>query len=167
MRTAMRAGATVIAGAAALVLAVPVAAASSAPLDSGAQVLCKGTPTTAGGAGTNVGETLTGDGNADKKDVMQGLGGDDDFMALTDADLICGGPGADTIMSGSGDDTAYGGSEADDVNGDEGNDRLFGESGNDTLNGGPGDDRLDGGSGHDECTGGGGHDTYVSCERRH
>jgi glucose/arabinose dehydrogenase len=72
--------------------------------------------------------------SADKRDVLDGLGGDD---------MMFGGAGNDTIRGG------------------EDKDELRGGLGNDTLDGGAEDDLLDGGAGNDAMTGGAGDDLYV------
>ena len=104
MSTAVRLGAIFLAAAiiATLTLAMPPVAASSTPAYTQAVVLCQDVPTTPGGEGTAAGDTLVGDGNVDKRDVMHGLAGNDDLRGQTGDDLLCGGPGSDTINGGGG-----------------------------------------------------------------
>ncbi|MGV3634752.1 MAG: beta strand repeat-containing protein, partial [Pseudorhodoplanes sp.] len=78
--------------------------------------------------GSNLDDTLTGDGNANKI-----AGGDGD-------DTIDGGDGADTLDGGIGNDAILGGGGAD---------KITGGVGDDVLNGGAGIDTLDGGTGFD------------------
>jgi serralysin len=71
--------------------------------------------------GTNTGDTLTGDGKANR---LLGNGG---------ADFINGGGGNDSIDGGTSKDFIDGGSGADKISGGEGNDDLTGGSGADTF----------------------------------
>ncbi len=72
--------------------------------------------------GSNLGDTITGDGNAN---------------------TLFGFAGNDTLSGGGGNDNIYGGGGNDTVNGDAGNDWLRGDSGNDSINGGADVDYVD------------------------
>ena len=89
--------------------------------------------------GTEIGETITGDGLAD---------------------IISGGDGNDTLNGGGAADYLFGEAGDDTLNGDGGNDLLSGGTGADTLNGGLGSDILVGGADIDTLTGGGDGDTF-------
>ena len=97
-----------------------------------------GTPETVISAATSqVGDHITGDGNANNlsgtpfDDWIQGLGAADVLSGLAGNDLLDGGAAADTMFGGTG------------------NDRLLGGAGNDTLSGDAGSDTLEGGVGND------------------
>ncbi len=77
------------------------------------------------------------------RDVIDLLGGDDNYAALSGDDDVQGGQGHDQIF------------------GDTGNDVLKGDAGRDTLQGGAGDDTLDGGTDEDSLSGGAGDDLYI------
>lgn len=102
--------------------------------------------------GTNLSDTLLGDGAGN---VFDGLNGDDFLAGAGGADTLTGGLGNDTIEGGSGDDTLTGG---------DGNDILRGGDGNDIITGGLGDDTLDGGAGQNryEFSGEWGADTVTA-----
>ncbi|MBY0322259.1 MAG: VCBS domain-containing protein [Reyranella sp.] len=72
--------------------------------------------------GSNLGDTITGDGNAN---------------------TLFGFAGNDTLSGSGGNDNIYGGGGNDTVNGDAGNDWLRGDSGNDAINGGADVDYVD------------------------
>ena len=82
---------------------------------------------------THAGETIRGDVDDNKNDIIYGLGGND------------------TLRGGDGRDELYGGA---------GRDRLFGGEGDDTLRGGAGSDSLYGGAGDDTYLYGRGDDAY-------
>lgn len=116
MSTAVRLGTILLAVAiiTTLTLAVPPPlAARSTPAFAQAVVLCQGLPTTPGGTGTAAGDTLVGDGNVDKRDVMHGLAGNDDLRGETGDDRLCVGPGNDTINGGGGYDVCISGGGQD------------------------------------------------------
>jgi VCBS repeat-containing protein len=133
--------------------------------------------------GSNVQDTLTGDGGVN---VLDGGGNSDTLIGLDGADTLIGGAGNDfadysasaagvtvdltvTGAQTSGGDASgdvlsgiehVNGSLFDDtLTGDGADNRLTGSDGNDTLNGGGGDDTLKGGSGNDVLDGGAGNDT--------
>lgn len=87
--------------------------------------------------GSNLADTLTGDGNAnvlsgaDGSDTLNGGGGDDRLVGANGIDTLNGGAGADGLYGSGGNDT---------INGDDGSDRLVGGAGADALNGGTGSD---------------------------
>ena len=138
--------------------------------------------------GSHLGDTLTGDGNAN---VLNGFGGNDTLNGRGGNDTLDGGDGVDTATyanaSGSvtvdlglgtatgadGNDTlanienVIGSGLADTLSGDgvgnqldglAGNDAIRGFGGNDALNGGDGGDILIGGAGDDTIAGGTGND---------
>ena len=86
---------------------------------------------------------LTGRGNADASNLIEGNSGNDSLIA---------GSGSDTLIAGSGSDTLVA---------ESGSDSLVAGSGSDTLVGGSGDDTLVAGSGSDVLEGGTGNTTYV------
>ncbi len=98
--------------------------------------------------GGNLGDTLTGDLNAN---LLMGLLGNDTLM---------GNEGFDTLDGGDGNDLLAGGNNADSLLGGLGNDTLGGGKGVDTLDGGEGNDLLNGTLGADLLTGGNGADTF-------
>jgi len=82
--------------------------------------------------GTNYGnDDITG---SSARNILKGLGGNDQLYGLGGADDLRGGSGSDDLFAGSGDDALYGGS---------GTDFLRGGSGSDHLNGGTGSDIFD------------------------
>ena len=118
--------------------------------------------------GTNGGDSVSGDDNADE---IVGRGGNDRINGRGGDDIISGDGGRDNIRGGDGDDTLSGGAGRDNVRGDDGDDALDGGSGNDTLRGGDDDDVIDGGNGNDvirgddgadELRGGAGNDTIYA-----
>ncbi len=141
---------------------------------------CKGKAATiVGTAGDDRGATaLVG---TSKRDVVVGLGGNDEIRTLGGKDLACGGPGNDVIKTGAKGDKAAGGGGRDKVNGGGGddnlggqggkdkllgrggNDKLRGNQGRDVLKGHRGDDLLVGGPKKDKCNGGPGNDVLRSC----
>ncbi|MCH9779771.1 MAG: hypothetical protein K0U36_00610 [Alphaproteobacteria bacterium] len=96
--------------------------------------------------GTDEGETLTGNDNANH---IFGGSGDDIIVGLEGNDSLDGGFGEDLIFGGDGDDL---------VRGQEDNDRLTGNAGNDAIYGGLGDDTLVGHTGNDAIYGQEGND---------
>lgn len=114
------------------------------------------------------GDTITGDGNAniidalDGNNIVDGMGGDDVLIAGSGNDILYGGAGEDNLTAGDGDDQLWGGTEDDILVGGAGIDELRGEDGNDKLLGGDGNDSiLDGGAGDDEIYGEAGDDTLT------
>ncbi|MFD1343977.1 cadherin-like domain-containing protein [Litorisediminicola beolgyonensis] len=123
--------------------------------------------------GTDLGDTLIGDGEADTiygvggNDSLLGLGGADSLYGGADRDTLeggdlgdrlYGGAGEDSLLGGAGRDTIYGGDEADVISGGLDADALFGGGGNDEITGGFGDDALDGDAGDDVLRGGADND---------
>jgi serralysin len=102
-------------------------------------------------AGSNFGDTLKGDDNANV--ILGGLG-DDQLFGGAGNDTLNGGDGNDVLRGNTGNDTELGGT---------GNDTLYGGDGNDILDGGPGTNTLNGANGA-SGTGGGFSDTagYLS-----
>jgi Ca2+-binding RTX toxin-like protein len=96
------------------------------------------------------------------------LGGDDQILgssladvlhAYAGADELQGRDGDDSLYGGAGNDSLYGGTGRDTLFGEAGDDRLFGEADDDTLSGGEGADTLYGGTGADLLKGDAGDDT--------
>ena len=83
------------------------------------------------------------------KDLIRGLGDNDQLFGMGGDDRLEGGAGDDYLSGGNGSGNA------------SGDDTLYGGAGNDTLCGEDGDDILDGGSGNDTLQGGTGADTYL------
>lgn len=134
-------------------------------------------------AGSNFGDTLSGDARANRlagmdgddsldgragDDVLIGGGGADTLYGRDGADALAGddgddrlegGAGKDLLSGGAGDDQLYGDGDDDQLSGDDGNDILHGGTGNDTLGGWQGNDTLYGESGNDKLAGGDGNDT--------
>jgi len=137
--------------------------------------------------GTNVQDTLTGDGAAN---VLDGGGNSDTLIGLGGADTLIGGSGNDfadysasaagvtvnltvlTAQTSAGDasgdvlsgiEHVTGSAFVDVLTGDSANNRLHGGDGDDTLTGGDGDDELRGSNGNDVLDGGAGNDkiTYT------
>jgi hypothetical protein len=100
-------------------------------------------------------ETIRGD---DFRDLMNGLGGDDNLDGGGNNDELLGSFGNDILHGGQGNDKLAGNGEGDNGSEDEA-DRLFGDDGNDQIFGEGGDDFLIGGRGNDLIDGGDGIDT--------
>lgn len=81
------------------------------------------------------------------REIIMGLGGDDDLSGLSGKDCIVGGSGNDTLHGDNGKDILVGG---------DGDDQLFGANGPDVLDGGPGNDL---------CVGARGQTSMTNCER--
>jgi Ca2+-binding RTX toxin-like protein len=113
MSTAVRLGTILLAVATIATLTLAVPPPLAAPVYAEAVVLCQDVPTTPGGTGTAANDTLTGDGNVDKRDVMHGLAGNDGLRGETGDDRLCGGPGNDTIHGGGGYDVCISGGGQD------------------------------------------------------
>lgn len=133
-------------------------------------------------AGSNFGDTLSGDARANRlagmdgddsldgragDDVLIGGGGADTLYGRDGADALAGGDGVDRLEGGAGkdllsgggdDDELFGDADDDQLSGDTGNDILHGGDGNDTLGGWQGNDTLYGESGNDKLAGGDGND---------
>jgi Ca2+-binding RTX toxin-like protein len=127
--------------------------------------------------GTNVDDTLIGDGNAN---TFVGGGGSDLISGFAGADSLDGGAGNDTIdysylttgqnvtvrLNGATASTTTGGTETDTIRnferviGGAGDDSILGDSTNNTLTGNAGNDTIDGGTGNDSMVGGVGDDLY-------
>jgi RTX calcium-binding nonapeptide repeat (4 copies)/Calcineurin-like phosphoesterase len=115
-------GARLLLAAAAFVLAVVAATATSASARSALRCTVKGTANADALRGTS------------HRDVLCGFGGDD---------TIHGGGGADVIEAGPGDDVVYPGPGKDTVHGGPGNDLIFAVDGaRDLVDGGPDVDRA-------------------------
>jgi Ca2+-binding RTX toxin-like protein len=172
-------------GAGAIVL--PVSGALSGVPDPNE---CHGVPVTM----TSDGGTPFSDGDdvgsgTPGRDVVNLLGGNDDFVGDAGNDRICGGPGKDHLEGEPGKDVVFGdtgndaGSQAnhqgprviggggrDVLHGGDGKDLLRGNPGGDTLKGEQGNDLLDGGQDRDVCFGGPGNDRAVdsqACDVKH
>jgi len=94
-------------------------------------------------------------GDASTKDIIYGLGGNDQIDGGSGDDELHGGDGNDSLMGGDGNDILWGDDGNDFLWGDGGADILIGGAGDDTINGGTGDDLLEGGAGDDILNGGG------------
>ncbi len=105
--------------------------------------------------GTDGDDILIGD---DKKNKIEGKGGDDEIRGLGGDDHLKGGDGNDQLFGGEGKDHLDGDDGDDFLSGGEGNDKLHGKGGNDTIEGGAGDDDLEGDDGDDHLSGGDGKD---------
>jgi CSLREA domain-containing protein len=156
-------------------------AAGGVDCDAGAYELneqCQGIGVTQATA-TSAEDTLVGDqgGLVDRRDVFNGLGGDDLVLGVDLGDVLCGGTENDTIAGGAGDDVVDGGAGSDALNyssavtanlttglatgegtdtpivgienlgGSPQNDNLTGEAGVNVISGGGGDDVISGGGG--------------------
>lgn len=78
------------------------------------------------------------------KDIICGLGGDDNLIGLESKDVLKGGPGNDKLDAGGGPDYLRGEGGADELlaqDGIQGNDRLDGGSGGDTCTADPKDSK--------------------------
>ncbi len=149
MSTVMgRAKMTMVAMAAALILALLLAADSQARPPT-----CFGKAPTI--VGTNKAETLSG---TSRPDVIVGLGGNDTILGKAGDDRICGGDGKDGISGREGDDRLAGDANNDQLHGLEGQDLLLGGSGEDELYGGDHPDALHGQGDADLLKGEGGKD---------
>jgi Ca2+-binding RTX toxin-like protein len=104
------------------------------------------------------------------RNLLRGLGGNDEIDGKVGDDTIDGGSGSDTlfgsegndeILGGLGGDSIFGGIDNDVLFGGANNDRLFGGDGDDVLNGDENNDTLDGGLGNDTLNGGTGNDVFV------
>ena len=84
------------------------------------------------------------------RDIINGLGGNDEIYSSDGNDEVTGGNNQDKLFLGSGDDFGHG---------NHGKDYLDGDSGNDVLRGGHGHDEIYGGSGSDWIWGGVGRNT--------
>ncbi len=133
--------------------------------------------------GSNFGDTLTGDANANNirghggDDGIEGGDGNDTLNGNAGNDVIEGGAGADTLWGegGTGDTLSYASSDAavtvsianrtasgGHAQGDTGLggfENLIGSEHDDTLTGDAKDNVIEGGDGEDTLTGGGGNDT--------
>ncbi|MFA7275248.1 MAG: type I secretion C-terminal target domain-containing protein [Pseudobdellovibrionaceae bacterium] len=108
--------------------------------------------------GTGSNDSIPGVNDENVKDVIIGLGGDDQILAYKGNDTLIGGAGNDTLRGDDGIDTEYGGLGNDTLYGNRGNDILYGEDGNDSLYGEDDDDTIYGGIGVDLIRGDGGND---------
>lgn len=95
--------------------------------------------------GTMGDDVLVADPKGNHRQVIMGLGGNDE---------IIGGNSGDCLVGGDGDDRLVGGNAKD---------ILLGGPGNDYLDGGNAKDYLDGEDDEDECLGGNGNDEVVNC----
>ena len=117
-----------------------------------------------GAAGTDLGDTITGDASANPlsgnggDDTIDGGGGDDALSGNAGDDSLSGNVGDDTVSGGDGIDTLNGGAGGDTLDGNVGDDTLNGDTGNDTLSGSVGDDTLNGNDGNDTLNGDDGND---------
>lgn len=123
--------------------------------------------------GTNAGEVIYGDREANPAAAMAALyGGNDTIDALGGNDSVYAAGGNDEVRAGSGDDLVYGGFGNDTLFGGTGSDQVFGGAGDDVIRGGPatteadaatdaGNDTIFGGLGNDTLVGGRGATTYV------
>ena len=124
--------------------------------------------------GTGAADTLVGD---DRRNGIDGQGGNDTIAGGLGDDVILGGDGEDVLRGdlnsrssqgneAGGDDIIFGGDGNDRIGGKSGNDILSGDAGDDQIWGDDGDDILMGVTGNDILTGdngssGSGSDTFV------
>lgn len=94
-----------------------------------------------------------------KKEILRGLGGNDEIRGGGGNDTLVGHAGEDQLIGNAGDDSLRGGDDADTLIGSEGNDILKGQAGDDRLLGGEGQDLLLGDIGDDWLLGEGGQDS--------
>jgi Ca2+-binding RTX toxin-like protein len=92
--------------------------------------------------GTDVGETLGGPMDAQVRDLIVGLGGNDTLNGHAYPDILWGNDGLDVLMGGHGPDLLLGGPGDDSIDGEAGNDRLWGGIGEDVLLGGRHNDEI-------------------------
>jgi len=129
------------------------------------------------GPATNGDDFLIG--HADKKDRINGKGGDDVILGESFAEILAntgladnlrgaggndelvGGPGDDALNGAGDDDYLVGDTGFDEVDGGMDNDFMFGGIDDDTLDGGTGDDVMFGNEGDDEMKGGSGDDDLI------
>ena len=123
--------------------------------------------------GTDAGEVIYGDREADPAAAMAALyGGNDTIDALGGNDSVYAAGGNDEVRGGSGNDLVYGGFGNDTLFGGTGSDEVYGGAGDDVIRGGAatteadaatdaGNDTLFGGLGNDTLVGGRGATTYV------
>ncbi|WP_331351723.1 calcium-binding protein [Cellvibrio sp. UBA7671] len=97
----------------------------------------------------------------EEKNLIDGLGGNDNLHGYGGDDTLLGGLGNDFLNGGNDNDQLDGGDGTDTLLGEAGNDVLGGGSGDDSLNGGAGSDILKGDLGKDSLDGGLGADTYL------
>lgn len=117
--------------------------------------------------------TIRGTAKADKitvsigRQVIVGLGGNDEIEGGSHDDVICGGAGNDELVGEAANDRIFGGSGRDEIfgevgddtiSGGAGDDEIEGEGGNDTIHGDAGNDRIAGDNGHDQLFGDAGTD---------
>jgi hypothetical protein len=113
--------------------------------------------------GDEFGEQITG---TDRRDRINGAGGDDCIDGLNGHDRLRGGSGVDTIDGQRGNDRIRGNAGRGNLRGGRGNDRIWGSSARDTLFGNTGRDRLKGGTNRDSLFGGGGADRITGGKGR-
>jgi Ca2+-binding RTX toxin-like protein len=156
-----RPGSRMLAGIAALAIALPLT------LFSGAAAAWAAVPCVVGPGVTQTDTTVTGSPGNDTIDcggtnpgkTINGNAGNDTITGTAFDDTINGGDGNDTLTAGAGNDTLNGGLGIDTISGSDGNDILVGPSNDGNQ------DSLDGGLGDDTCQGpppdG---DIHASCE---
>jgi Ca2+-binding RTX toxin-like protein len=92
---------------------------------------------------------------SDSRDLILGLGGNDQLDAGNENDVV---------RAGKGDDAVNGGEGRDRVRGGVGGDRLAGGDDGDKVIGGPGDDGINGQQGHDLIHAGPGADFILAAD---
>ncbi|MEL6478966.1 MAG: Hint domain-containing protein, partial [Pseudomonadota bacterium] len=90
--------------------------------------------------------------------TVDGLGGNDDLVGGSGADLLYGGTGSDSVDAGASADTLYGGTGNDSLVGSAGDDEIYGGADQDTVLGGDDDDTIFGGDDNDSLVGNAGDD---------
>lgn len=153
---------TVIAAAAALVLAVALMPTSASALTQARS--CDGRIATIVSSAANINGTAGNDvilatGTAGQ--TIRSGGGNDLICASTGPDRIFAGDGNDTVIGGNGSDTIDAGTGNDIVDAGFGSDNVDGGMGFDSIVSGPGADTVRGGPGNDQITGGGSSDVLM------
>jgi hypothetical protein len=151
----------ILAGTAALAIALPIA------LFSGATAAYAAVPCVVGPGVTQTDTTVTGSPGNDTIDcggtnpgkTINGGAGNDTITGSAFDDTINGGDGNDTLTGGAGNDNLTGGLGIDTISGSDGDDTLAGSSNDGSQ------DSLDGGLGTDTCQGPPPDpDIHASCE---
>ncbi|MBP0005237.1 MAG: DUF4347 domain-containing protein [Cyanobacteria bacterium SBC] len=95
------------------------------------------------------------------RDVMSGLGGNDNLFGADNDDQLFGNAGNDFLQGELGNDLMFAGADNDFLDGGDGDDAMAGEVGDDTMQGGDGNDLIFGNAGFDRIDGGDGSDTVL------
>jgi Ca2+-binding RTX toxin-like protein len=117
------------------------------------------------GTDTPHGELVHADPSVTYSIRFEALGGKDNFIGGSGADIFDGGEGDDHAVGGPGDDVLDGGGGDDRAFGAEGNDQLRGGQGHDYVEGGAGDDVIDVGPGENAAYGMEGNDVLLGGDR--